>query len=380
MFFSFNAQSKYMATPLKFIYDDVFFAELKTSLQKAIPGIDSKKFLADVKNKDWTAMELKQRMRHLSTILQVHLKADYKKQLSQLLNLVDALPANSKVQYSGLAYMYIPDFLAQYGLDDVALSLKAMEKINMFTSCEFAIRPFLLANQKIVMKQMLLWSKHPHENMRRFASEGCRPRLPWGSAIPSFKKDPSPVLPVLENLKNDASVYVQKSVANNLNDISKDHPELVVEIARRWQGKSATTDWIIKQACRSLLKNGHKEALDFFGTGSHVKCEVRDFKISRTSLKIGERLEFVFQLQLKEKATKKLRLEYAVYYQKANGTLSKRIFKIKEGQYQHDKLHSFSRKHSFKDLTTRRHHAGRHVIAIVVNGNELATQAFFINQ
>lgn len=367
-----------MAEPLKNIYNDIFFAELTTSLQKALPGFDAKKMIAAVKNNEWPAMELKQRMRHLSTVLHNQLPGNYKKKLSQVLQLVKALPAESKVQYSGLAYMYIPDFLEQYGLNDIGLSLQAMEKINLVTSCEFAIRPYLIADQKKVMAQMLMWSKHPHESIRRFASEGCRPRLPWAMAIPSLKKDPSPVLPVLENLKKDDSLYVRKSVANNLNDISKDHPELVMQIAQKWQGHSAATDWIIKHGCRGLLKSGHKEILHLFGTGADIKCSIKGLAVSKTTLKTGEDFQFSFQLQLQEKKETRLRLEYAVYYRKANGTLSKKIFKINEGLYRHDQPYSFSRKHSFKDLTTRKHHAGKHAIAVVVNGNELAKKEFML--
>ena len=345
-------------------------------MQKALPGIDAKKMIAAVKNKQWPAMELKQRMRQLSTVLHDHLPGNYKKKLSQVLLLIKAFPPDSKVQYSGLAYMYIPDFLEQYGVGDIDLSLNAMEKINRITSCEFAIRPYLIADQKKVMAQMLAWSKHPHDSIRRFASEGCRPRLPWAMAIPSLKKDPAPILPILENLKNDPSLYVRKSVANNLNDISKDHPELVVQIAKKWQGKSADTDWIIKHGCRGLLKSGHKEILHLFGTGADIKCSVTDLAVSKTTLRIGEDFQFDFRLQLKEKAATKLRLEYAVYYQKANGALSKKVFKINETVYRHDELYTFSKKHSFKDLTTRKHHPGAHAIAVIVNGNELCKITF----
>ena len=367
-----------MAEPLKNIYNDLFFDELKTCLKKILPGIDTTRFQAAVKNKHWPTMELKQRMRQLSTVLHDHLPGDYKNKISLLIKLVDVLPANSKVQYSGLAYMYIPDFLAQYGLQNFAVSLKAMEKINMVTSCEFAIRPFLLADEKRVMKQMLAWSKHRHENIRRFSSEGCRPRLPWGAAIPSLKKDPSPVLPILEHLKSDTSVYVQKSVANNLNDISKDHPQLVIEIVKTWQGQSPVTDWIIKHACRGLLKSGHKEVLHLFGTGSHIKCEVSNFKINKKTLPVGQQFEFSFELLLLDKADTKLRIEYAVYYQKANGTLSKKVFKINEGLYSPGRQYVIARKHSFKDLTTRKHHAGHHYIAIIVNGNEMVKKSFIL--
>jgi 3-methyladenine DNA glycosylase AlkC len=308
--------------------------------------------------------------------LNEHLTGSYKKKLGQILKLVNALPADSEVTYSGLAYMYIPDFLAQYGLDDIQTSLGAMEKINMVTSCEFAIRPFLLLNQEAVMKQMLSWSKHPHQNIRRFASEGCRPRLPWGAAIPSFKKDPAPILPVLENLKADSAVYVQKSVANNLNDISKDHPGLVLKIVKRWQGNSPATDRIIKHACRGLLKNGHKEVLHLFGTGSHIQCQVTKLKLSNATPKIKEEIHFEVDLELKESQAAKLRLEYIIYYLKANGSLSKKIFKINEAMYQPNKTQQFRKKHSFRDLTTRKHYPGTHFISIVVNGNEMVKQDF----
>ena len=365
-----------MAEPLKNIYNDIFFGELQASLRKAMPGFDTKKFTAAVKNKAWSNMELKQRMRHLSTVLHDQLPGDYTAKLALLLKLAEALPSQSNLQYPGLAYMYIPDFLEQYGLNNIDLSLKAMEKISMITSCEFAIRPYLLASEKKVMKQMLAWSKHRHENLRRFSSEGCRPRLPWAMAIPSFKKDPAPVLPVLENLKNDTSVYVQKSVANNLNDISKDHPELVIAIAEKWQGSSPAADWIIRHGCRGLLKAGNKDALYLFGTTADIQCTVSNIRLSKGKIKIGEGVRFAFALELKEKKPSKLRIEYAVYYQKANGSLSKKIFKIREGVYDHSNSYSFDRKHSFKDLTTRKHHAGKHAIAVIVNGNEYAREEF----
>lgn len=365
-----------MAEPLKNIYNEVFFAELDTALQKAIPEIDSRKFIAAVKNTAWSGLELKQRMRQLSTTLHDQLTGNYKSKLSRVLKLVAVLPTHSKVTYSGLAYMYLPDFVAQYGLSEMDLSLKAMEKINMVTSCEFAIRPFLLADEKRVMKQMLAWSKHPHQNIRRFASEGCRPRLPWGAAVPSLKKDPSSILPILENLRDDKEVYVKKSVANNLNDISKDHPGLVISIAKKWQGRSATSNWIIKHGCRGLLKSGHKEVLNIFGTGTHIKAVINKLSISKSTLLIGEDFQFDFQLQLKEKEPYKLRIEYAVYYQKSNASLSKKIFKINEGLYQNERVYSFSKKHSFKDLTTRKHYPGKHAIAIIVNGNELGKMEF----
>lgn len=95
------------------------------------------------------------------------------------------------------------------------------------------------------MKQMLVWSKHEHWGVRRLSSEGCRPRLPWAMALPNLKKDPTPIIPILENLKNDPARFVRLSVANNLNDIAKDNPEIVIDLAKKWKGESKEVDWLL---------------------------------------------------------------------------------------------------------------------------------------
>ncbi|RYY44205.1 MAG: DNA alkylation repair protein [Chitinophagaceae bacterium] len=359
-----------MATPLKLIYNEAFFEELTTCLRHSLPSLDTGALVKDIRNSDWEKMELKQRMAHIAHTLYRYLDGDYRKKLAQLLRLVAALPKNSKVQYSSLAYMYIPEVLSQFGLGHVMISLKAMEKINLVTSCEFAIRPFLLAEEAVVMKQMLVWSKHPHENIRRFASEGCRPRLPWGAAISSFKNDPTPIFPILENLKADDSLYVRKSVANSLNDISKDHPAQVVEIVKKWQGISKETDWIIKHACRGLVKTGNKEILQLLGTGSNVKYKLAGVKLSAVQVRLGGELSFEFFIELSEKKESRLRLAYAIYYRKANGSLARKLFHIREDKFAPAKKVKFSRRHCFQDLSTRKHYEGAHFLAIIVNGNE----------
>ena len=367
-----------MAEPLKNIYNDLFFAEFTQSILTTNPGFKVKKFMADCRNKQWENMELKQRMRHLSTILHHNLNGDYKKKLSQVLKIIKALPSKSAAQYSSLAYMLFPDFVEQYGLDDPEISLKAMEKITLFTSCEFAIRPYLIKYPGIVMEQMLIWSKHPNEKLRRFSSEGCRPRLPWAIAIPYLKNDPSPILPILENLKNDSSLYVRKSVANNLNDIAKDHPALVLNIAKNWKGESVETDWIIKQGCRGLLKQANREALILFGTRGDVNCRVTNLVLNKTKIRIGETIQFSFELLLKENKPATLRIEYALYFMKSNGRQNKKIFKITENNYACKKKIPFFKQQSFKDLTTRKHYPGAHFIAIVVNGKELCKKEFMV--
>ncbi|MBC8080209.1 MAG: hypothetical protein H7X86_07675 [Gorillibacterium sp.] len=163
--------------------------------------------------------------------------------------------------------MFFSDFVAIYGQEDAQweLSMLALERFTQRSSAEFAIRPFLLRNPGRVMGQMEIWSQHPNEHVRRLSSEGCRPRLPWGVSLPMFKRDPTPVLSILEHLKADPSLYVRKSVANNLNDIAKDHPGVVLETVRCWKGVDPKTDWIIRQGCRTLIRKADPEVLTLFG-------------------------------------------------------------------------------------------------------------------
>ncbi len=134
--------------------------------------------------------------------------------------------------------MVFTEYVENFGLEHYDISMSAMEFITQFISCEYAIRPFIIRYPGKAMKQMLQWSKHESLHVRRFSSEGCRPRLPWAMALPALKKDPTLILPILENLKDDSSEFVRKSVANNLNDIAKDNPDTVLGIVKRWQGNS----------------------------------------------------------------------------------------------------------------------------------------------
>ncbi len=368
-----------MPEPLKNIYNDAFFREFSKAVKAVLPAVNRAAFIAACRSNGWEKMELKQRMRHLATTLHDLLPGNYKNKLTQVLKIMDALPAESTNQYGSLAYMLLPDFVEQYGLQDPRISLKAMEKISTFTSCEFAIRPFLIKYPEQVMAQMLVWSTHRDDKIRRFASEGCRPRLPWAMAIPELKRSPAPILPILEQLKNDPSEFVRRSVANNLNDIAKDHPALVIKIAKKWMGKTAETDKIARHGCRSLLKQAHPEALHLFGTASGINCSISNLALATTTIKIGDTLPFSFSLVLNEQKPAKLRIEFALHFMKANGKQNKKIFKIAENTYPAGKICFFSRKLSFKDLSTRKHYPGRHRLAIIINGTESSGMDFMVS-
>ena len=362
-----------MAEPLKNVYNSQFITGFCAATKAVLPSFDEATFTRQVFDKGWPQKELKQRMRHLAVVLEAHLPGDYAAQLRLLIRIIEQLETSGIK--GGFEYMFLPDFVEQFGLRELKASLLAMERITQFVSCEFAIRPFLLAHQAKVMAQMHQWSQHPHPHVRRFSSEGCRPRLPWAMAIPALKKDPSPVLPILENLKADDSLFVRKSVANNLNDIAKDHPDLVAALAKGWKGGGPETDWIIRHGCRTLLKKAHPSTYALFGLNDVLDCQLSNLALSKKKIVIGDRLRFSFDLETGPKPAN-LRLEYAVYYAKANGKWSRKIFQLTEKAFPPHQKISFTREQRFQDFTTRKHYPGKHKLAILVNGQELAETDF----
>ncbi|MDH6342496.1 3-methyladenine DNA glycosylase AlkC [Parabacteroides sp. PFB2-12] len=374
-----------MAEPFKNMYNEPFLDRFTKDLKLVIPDLDTRIFTSQVMDKDWEDRELKQRTAHMATVLRQFLPADYKESVDKILLLLDHIepryPHCSQIDDTkfGLLLEYggiLDSYIEQYGLDDYETSVKAIERITQFSSCEFVTHPFIVKYPEAMMAQMLIWSKHEHWGVRRLASEGCRPRLPWAMALPSLKADPTPILPILENLKNDPARFVRLSVANNLNDIAKDNPQVVIDLVKRWQGESEEVDWIIKHGCRTLLKQGNPEVMELFGLGSTKHIMIENFRIVTPQVKVGDSLEFSFNLSNNNNKKAKIRLEYSLYYQKANGTLSKKVCKISEKDYAAHSTTAITRKHSFKVVTTRKLHPGLHQVAIIINGNEFEKHDF----
>lgn len=366
-----------MSTALKDLYSPAFIDKFSPFAQKLVPGFDPKAFKKAVFNRHWPGMELKARMRHIAQCLHAFMPAPFAKASKILTGLVDELVVNNMTGY-GLEFMFIPDYVEQYGLDDLPSAIKAMEKVTRFTSCEFAVRPYIIHYPEEMVQQMLKWSLHKNEKVRRFASEGIRPRLPWAMAIPFLKKDPSPILPILENLKDDPSEFVRKSVANNLNDISKDHPELMLDIARRWKGIGNNTNAIIKHASRTLLKAAHPGILRYYGLHKNESVRVDKFSITTPRVKWGGDLGFNFTIKNSGKKPLEIRLEYSLYFLRKNGQLSKKVFKISERSLRPNESVQLDKKHSFRAITTRVYYPGMQEVAVVVNGKEYGKGQFLL--
>jgi len=193
-----------MAEILKYRYNANFINSLCDKIQERHADFNRAAFTSAVFDESWEQKELKERMGHIATCLQEFLPQEYD----------DALKILKPVSehFTGFEPMIFPDFVERFGVDHYELSINALEYFTRYSSSEFAVRPFIVKHPEKMMQQMLAWADSDNHHVRRLASEGCRPRLPWAMALPDFKNNPSPILPILEKLKNDESEYVRRSV------------------------------------------------------------------------------------------------------------------------------------------------------------------------
>ncbi|NBL64167.1 DNA alkylation repair protein [Flavobacterium sp. NST-5] len=362
---------------LKDVYSKNFYQQFTETLKKIQPEFNSKKFIKNIFIEEFQQMELKQRIRHTTLVLHEFLPKNFKDAAVIIENFIDQVEAE-EVAHERFPYLFLPDYIEIFGIEEIETAIPLLERTTQFITCEFAIRPFILKYPEKMLAQMLQWSRHENHHVRRLASEGSRPRLPWAMALPFLKKNPEPIFGILENLKNDKSEYVRRSVANNLNDIAKDNPQITLAIAKKWLGKTKETDALVKHGCRTLLKQGHPEVLSQYGLLSE-KILVEHFIIETPKVSIPDAVIFSFSVKNNYETTQTIRLEYAIYFNKANGQLSKKVFKISERNYAPNQLEQVVKKHSFKIITTRKYYSGLHKVSVIVNGSEKVQGTFILN-
>lgn len=363
-----------MAEPLKAMYNEPFLREFANKVKGAYPVFDGEAFVRLALVSGWDELELKGRMHRITDSLGATLPAAYE----QALDVLEAIADDCH----GFPYLIFPDFVERFGLaaEHWDRSIAALEKFTRMSSSEFAVRPFLKLNQPRMLAQMQEWSRSEGEHVRRLASEGCRPRLPWADSLPALKRDPEPLMQILEQLKDDPSEYVRRSVANNLNDISKDHPDRVLAIAQAWKGISERTDWIVRHGCRGLLRAAQPEAMALFGIVPQPEVQVVEWKVTPASLSMGGSVDFHYGLQLPDGEPMKLRIELAVSFPRTTGRYYRKLFKLSEKIVTGSSLLKGGRRFSFADLSTRRHYPGKHTLALVLNGVEVASSDVLLRE
>lgn len=336
-------------------------------LKEIHPNFDTVGF-TQTANTDLAQLELKARVHHIIKALHDYLPGNFE-QAAQILNQVKH---HQQAQHTPAIKAFtawpLIDYVAVYGLQHPEIALETLARLTGLFSAEFAIRPFIQQHYDLTYQHLQHWCNSSDYHLRRLVSEGTRPRLPWGSQLPKFIADPSPIFPLLEKLNNDCEDYVRRSVANNLNDISKDHPERVLLTSEQWLKEPSTEKtWIIRHATRTLVKKGDPRAFALFGYTESPQINV-ELKIEKPKLTVGEEQTFTLTLTSTGTQNQKLLIDYAIYFKKANGQQNAKVFKLKSLELAASTSLNFSKNHSFAPLTTRRYYAGAHKVEIKING------------
>ncbi len=343
------------------------------AIQSVYPAFGGDAFLSDVFDENWSDRQLMDRLRHVTTVLHDHLPADYGQAAALLIE------ASPNLSGGGFIDMVPCDYAAVYGLYDLETSIALLEESTKLTSAEFAVRPFIVKYPEPMMSQMLVWADHEHASVRRLASEGCRPRLPWGIRLHDLIEDPASILPILEKLKHDPSESVRRSVANNLNDISKDNPEVVLDLLGSWNDEEAgdeEIDWITNQALRTLVKSGDVAALELLGYPAEPQIVVRQVRVEPPRIATGEEVTLTYELESTADQDQKLMIDYVVYLVRANGRQTPKVFKHRKLSIKPGQVIQLQKKQSFRLVTTRKYYPGTHAIQPQVNGRRFELVEF----
>lgn len=356
------------APALKEIFNRSRLRHIAEQTQAVYPAFNSKRFLS-LASAGLDELSIMQRLARVSQSLHATLPDYFPTALGILEQLAPRLN-------SAFVSMCLPHYVASYGREYFELSMQALKYFTAFGSSEFAIRPFLLHDFERTMAQMTTWALDDNEHVRRLASEGCRPRLPWSFRLPRMQAEPQLAWPILEALKADSSLYVRKSVANHLNDISKDHPTLLLDRLEGWSLDDARTKWIVRHALRSLIKRGDRRALALLGAGEPAQVEVQALQVAPGEVRLGQSMTLSFTLKSTSDKPQRLVVDYAIDYVKASGKSASKVFKLKTLDLPAGASVTLSRSQQIRELTTRKHYYGHHAVHLLVNGERLGTSGF----
>lgn len=358
--------------PLKNLFSIGSARRTVAALRRGDPEFSEEAFL-DGLAAELEVRELKQRVRLFADRIDAQLSRDTP---TAFVAMVEALPRDDKdtVGLSGMAVWPLTEIVARRGLPHFEASMNALRAMTRPFTAEYAIRPFLRLEQERTLACLAEWVRDPDEHVRRLASEGSRPLLPWGERLAALQADPELTLPLLQALKDDPSEYVRRSVANHLNDHSKTHPERIVAVLGEWLGaKSDATGKgsltrLARHASRTLLKAGHPDALRLHGFAPSDVLELGDVRIGPARLRVGEALDYQFVIRNRSGDPAKVLFDYAIHHRKANGGLTAKVFKGRTRTLAPGESWEVVGRHPLRLVTTRRYHPGTHQFEVRING------------
>jgi 3-methyladenine DNA glycosylase AlkC len=352
---------------LKDFVDEALVASLAERFAAAAPGFDAAAFRSAVVPA-LAGLELKDRIAHIARELAAQLPPDFAEAVA-----IVVAAATRHPPASGWAAWPLATFIELFGGDHPGASLDAMETITTLSSCEFAIRVQLERHPDETWARLAEWVRHHDEAVRRLVSEGTRPLLPWGRRVAALRADPRPGLALVERLRADPSETVRRSVANHLNDVSKDHPDLAVETAGRWaRDGSPEVDAVVRHGLRTLVKRGHLGALEVLGFTTEPSIVVDSFGCDPTEMPIGGRVELSAAIRSTASEPQRIVVDLVVHYVKADGSTSPKVFKWKVLDLDPGEEQRMTRRHWFRDQSTRTHRPGEHVVILQIAGRPAA--------
>ncbi|MCY1076905.1 DNA alkylation repair protein [Archangium lansingense] len=367
-----------MPEQLKNFFDRNVVKRIATMLRGAHPSFPEQHFLSEAAT-GLEAHELLGRARHIMQAMHRALPGDFESAAGILLRSLG--PEREREESQGMeVFIYLPHtmYVSEHGLGHFEASMRAQYELTKRFTAEFSIRPFLERYPRETLERLHQWTKDPNVHIRRLVSEGTRPRLPWASRLRAFQKDPSPVLALLELLKDDPELYVRRSVANNLNDIGKDNPELLVDTCARWkEGASPERLWIIGHALRSAVKRGDTRALSVLGFRGGGELEVTA-SFQPKQVRLGESIGMTLSVTNRAKTRQQAVVDFAVHFIKANGSASPKVFKGGKVDLLPGASCSFEKTISFAAMTTRKPYAGTHRVEALVNGRATDLGSFTV--
>lgn len=351
------------------VFHEKGVGQLAKNLAGAWYGFDVKGFSQAI-NSRLKPLSFSERAALIRDTLWEYLPRDYPDALKIILRaLPPEITLDDVTGYDGFMVMPMNDFVAKYGLDHYDLSIQALYEMTKRFTAEGAIRPFLLKYPEKTLSILSEWAEDLNPHVRRLVSEGTRPRLPWAIQLKPFIRDPRPVLALLEKLKTDPVLMVRRSVANNLNDIAKDNPDLAVKTLRRWNKiDDEGTQWLIRHAARTLVKQGNREMLAVLGYDSNASVMVSKIQLDPSVVRMPGNLNFSFEVKSRSKGAQNLVIDYVIHHVKANGKLAPKVFKLTKKKLNAGETIRVAKKHSIRPITTRKYYPGTHALEIQVNG------------
>jgi 3-methyladenine DNA glycosylase AlkC len=357
-----------MAEPLKNSFGPDIPVIVANLVLAVDPSFDKARFVA-LSLDGYESLELTPRARQISDALAVTLPEDRRRALEIITLAVG--PEIEKSELTGMeGFRYLPFvfFVAEYGTDHFEEAITAQYELTKRFTAEFSIRAYLERYPEDTLARLHVWALDENVHVRRLVSEGTRPRLPWAPQLKGFRQDPTPVLEVLELLKDDKEEYVRRSVANNLNDIAKDHPEAVVRIAEEWWSDDENRHRLIRHGLRTLIKQGHPGALAVLGYGADSPTRVGNVAVTPGVVDIGDSVRVTIELSNPSDTASEALVDIVVHFVKANGSANPKVFKGGERSLPPGGTATISKLISVAQLSTRTHYPGTHTVEIQING------------